>query len=38
MEFSRAWEGFNPGEWNEKVNVSDFIKRNYTEYTGDSSF
>lgn len=35
---SRAWEGFNPGEWNEKVNVSDFIKRNYTEYTGDSSF
>lgn len=38
MEFSRAWEGFNPGEWNEKVNVSDFIKRNYTEYTGNSSF
>lgn len=38
MEFSRAWEGFNPGEWHEKVNVSDFIKRNYTEYTGDSSF
>lgn len=38
MEFSRAWEGFNSGEWNEKVNVSDFIKRNYTEYTGDSSF
>ena len=33
-----AWRGFKSGIWNEKINVSDFIKLNYTEYTGDGSF
>ena len=30
--------GFLPGVWQEEVNVSDFIKNNYTEYVGDDSF
>lgn len=33
-----AWNGFEKGEWNEKIAVSDFIKRNYTPYTGASDF
>lgn len=32
------WEGFTPGKWQNEVNTLDFIKRNYTEYTGDDSF
>src|SRR6478752_9356373 len=32
------WRGFNPGAWQERVNVRDFIQRNYTPYEGDSSF
>ncbi|MBO0454137.1 formate C-acetyltransferase [Enterococcus sp. MJM16] len=32
------WEGFNEGRWQHEVNTLDFIKRNYTEYTGDDSF
>ena len=35
---TKAWNGFNNGEWCDKINVSDFIKRNYTLYDGDSSF
>ena len=35
----KQWEGFTPGIWcHEEVNVSDFIKKNYTEYLGDGSF
>lgn len=33
-----AWRGFKQGNWNEKIDVADFIKLNYTEYTGDGSF
>lgn len=33
-----AWEGFEKGPWMKEVNVRDFIHRNYTLYTGDSSF
>ncbi|MBP3391167.1 MAG: formate C-acetyltransferase [Clostridia bacterium] len=29
---------FNGGRWQEKVDVRDFIQRNYTLYEGDSSF
>lgn len=29
---------FKNGEWNEKINVRDFIVRNYTPYEGDSGF
>lgn len=31
-------ERFNGGEWCRKVNVSDFVYRNITPYTGDASF
>ncbi|HAK34565.1 MAG TPA: bifunctional pyruvate/2-ketobutyrate formate lyase, partial [Pantoea sp.] len=33
-----AWEGFAEGEWQNSVNVRDFIQRNYTPYEGDESF
>lgn len=33
-----AWRGFKGGNWQEEINVADFIKKNYTEYTGDESF
>ena len=33
-----AWRGFKSGEWQNSINVSDFIKHNYTEYLGDESF
>lgn len=32
------WRSFNNGTWNTCIDVSDFIKRNYTPYTGDASF
>lgn len=32
------WEKFVPGIWQKEINVSDFIKKNYTEYLGDESF
>lgn len=34
----KAWKGFKEGNWQKEVNVSDFIKLNYEEYLGDSSF
>ena len=35
---STAWKGFKYGDWNDNVNVSDFIRLNYTPYEGDESF
>ncbi|MDC7242156.1 MAG: formate C-acetyltransferase, partial [Spirochaetales bacterium] len=32
------WKGFNTGNWNNKVDVRDFIQRNITPYEGDESF
>ena len=32
------WNNFKGGDWCNKVNVSDFIKKNYTPYDGDESF
>ena len=32
------WKGFNGGEWQDTVNVRDFIQKNYNEYKGDDSF
>jgi formate C-acetyltransferase len=29
------WRGFAPGTWQCRVNVRDFIQRNYTPYEGD---
>ena len=33
-----AWNGFVSGDWQEHINVRDFINKNYTAYTGDASF
>ncbi len=32
------WKGFKKGSWCDEINVSDFIKRNYVAYNGNSSF
>ena len=32
------WRNFKKGNWTETIDVSDFIKQNYTPYTGDASF
>ncbi|MBE5741221.1 MAG: formate C-acetyltransferase [Clostridiales bacterium] len=32
------WNGFKGETWKNEINVSDFIKENYTEYLGDDSF
>ncbi len=37
MEFN-AWNGFQSGEWQRKIDVRDFINKNYTPYEGDGSF
>ena len=33
-----AWKNFNKGVWCDKVDVRDFILKNYSPYTGDDSF
>lgn len=33
-----GWRSFTNSLWNKKVNVANFIEKNYREYTGDSSF
>lgn len=33
-----AWNGFKGGEWQDEIDVRDFINRNYTPYDGDQSF
>ena len=37
MKF-KQWENFNPGNWENEIDVRDFIQKNYTPYEGDSSF
>ena len=32
------WRGFTPGAWQDRVNLRDFIQRNYTPYEGDGRF
>ena len=32
------WRNFNLGEWSESINVNDFVRKNYTPYTGDAAF
>lgn len=34
----QAWEGFTLGKWCDRIDVRDFIQKNYTPYDGDSSF
>ena len=36
--FAKAWVGFNLGDWCDRVDVRDFIQKNYTPYEGDESF
>ena len=36
--YENEWKGFKGDLWKNEINVSDFIDRNYTEYTGDDSF
>lgn len=33
-----AWNRFTAGDWEETINVSEFILKNYTSYEGDDSF
>ena len=35
---NQEWNSFAPGDWQHEVNVSDFIRHNYTQYEGDASF
>ncbi|SQJ22935.1 Formate acetyltransferase 1 [Serratia rubidaea] len=37
-KLTQAWEGFSNGDWQNEVNVRDFIQKNYTPYEGDESF
>jgi len=37
-KWEHAWRGFAPGMWRDRVNVREFIQRNYTPYEGDGSF
>ena len=32
------WNGFNPGKWQDEINVRDFIQLNYTPYEGNEDF
>lgn len=32
------WQGFVQGNWQNEIDVRDFIQKNYTLYTGDESF
>ena len=32
------WNGFTAGNWQDEINVRDFIQKNYTPYTGDAGF
>ncbi|MBD8388172.1 formate acetyltransferase, partial [Dysgonomonas sp. BGC7] len=33
-----AYKDFKGNAWKEKIDVNDFILKNYTEYSGDESF
>ena len=33
-----AWRGFKEGNWQNNIDVTEFIRLNYTEYLGDDSF
>ncbi len=38
MEFKTEWKYFLPGNWCEKIDVRDFIQKNYTPYIGNEEF
>lgn len=33
-----GWEGFKPGQWQDEIDVRDFVQRNYTPYSGNEEF
>ena len=33
-----AWRSFRPGQWQNTINVREFIQKNYTPYSGESDF
>ena len=35
---NNAWRGFKIGEWNENINVNEFIRLNYEPYEGEADF
>ena len=35
---SHAWQGFQSGDWQNRIDVRDFIQRNYTPYEGNGDF
>ena len=35
---TEQWYGFAEGNWQKRIDVRDFIQKNYTPYTGDESF
>ena len=37
MDFEQ-WHDFNRGDWSKRIDVRDFIQKNYTPYEGDDSF
>ena len=37
MKFEQ-WNGFTLGDWQDEINVREFIQKNYKPYEGDSSF
>ena len=34
----KAWNGFKEGNWNNEIDVRDFIQKNYTVYEGNDEF
>lgn len=36
--YEKAWEGFKGEDWKIKADVSQFVKDNFTPYSGDNSF
>ncbi len=37
-ELMNQWRNFKEGNWNKEIDVSDFIKLNYTPYSGSADF
>ncbi len=38
IQLFKEWEGFVAGDWQNEINVRDFIQKNYTVYEGDDKF
>lgn len=38
LETCKQWNGFVGGNWQQKIDVKDFIKKNVTSYEGDGTF